>query len=156
MTRRTIATFISSFAMLGLLSGCGNDTDVDVNMDGTMEVETEEGTATIGGQSLPEGWPDDAPAYPGSTISYSASMNPETGKPGMAVVLSTNAPVATAATYYKTELASRGWSVDTAMEAGGTSIFSATKEGSVLSLLIAGAEGQTTITMAIEKMEDAE
>lgn len=148
-----MTAFVSGFAMLGLLSGCGGSTDVDVNMDGTMDVETEEGTAKIGAQSLPEDWPEDAPAYPGSTISYSASMNPQTGEPGMAVVLSTGDTVSAAATYYKTELASRGWSVDTAMEAGGTSIFSATKEGSVLSLLIAGAEGQTTITIAIEKTE---
>ncbi len=153
MTKRSIAALVTSFAMLGLLSGCGSDADVDVNMDGTMDIETEEGTAKIGAQSLPEGWPGDAPIYPGSAISYSASMNPQTGEPSMAVVLSTKDTVSAAATYYKTELASKGWSVDTAMEAGGTSIFSATKEGSVLSLLIAGAEGQTTITMAIENRE---
>ncbi len=150
MTRKSSLALLSSLAVLGLLAGCGGNADVDVNMDGTMEVETEEGTAKMGSQSLPEGWPDYAPAYPGSTVSYAAAVNAQTGKPGMAVVLSTTDTMPTAAAYYKTELASRGWTVDTAMEAGGTSIFSATKEGSTLSLLIASAEGQTTITMAIE------
>ncbi len=151
MSQKSVVTLLSSLTILGLLSGCGNNADVDVLMDGAMEVETEEGTAKMGSQSLPEGWPDDAPAYPGSTVSYSATVNPQTGKPGMAVVLSTTDTMPVAAAYYKTELASRGWTVDTAMEAGGTSIFSATKEGSTLSLLIASAEGQTAITMAIEK-----
>lgn len=143
MSQKSVVTLLSSLTVLGLLSGCGNNADVDVKMDGT---------ANMGSQSLPDGWPDDAPAYPGSTVSYSTSMNhPQTGKPGMAVVLSTRDTVSSASTYYKTELASRGWLVETAIEAGGTSIFSATKEGRLLSVIIVVAEGQTTITMAIEK-----
>lgn len=154
MTRMSVSTFITSFAILGLLSGCGSTTSVKTNIDGSMDIKTSEGTATIGStQSMPADWPEDAPAYPGSTVAYSASTNPETGKPALAVVLSTTDSSAVAATYYKTELASRGWKVDSAMEAGGTSIFSATKEGRTISLLIASAEGQTTITMAIEKGE---
>ncbi len=153
MSRTSAGTLISSFAALALLSGCGSTTSVKTNVDGSMKVNTSEGTATIGTQSMPADWPEDAPTYPGSTVAYSASTNPETGKPTLAVVLSTKDTMAAAATYYKTELASRGWKVDTAMEAGGTSIFSATKEGRTISLLIASAEGQTTITMAIEKGE---
>ena len=155
MTRKSVALLSSAF-LLGLLAGCGNPDGIDVNSDGSMDVETEEGSARIGTQSMPADWPEDVPSYPGATVSYSASMNPQTGKPGMAVVLASTDAIAKVAAYYKTELASRGWTVDTAMEATGTSIFSAKKDDRTISLLIAEADGQTTITMAIETGEAEE
>ncbi len=153
MKRRTISTLVTSLGVLGLLSACGgNGNDVDVNLDGSMDVETEEGTAKIGTQDMPNNWPEDAPgAYPGSTVSYSASMDPESGKPDMAIVSTTTDAAATVAAHYKTALAEKGWAVGTTMEGAGTSIFSATKDTRTMSLLITGTgQGQTTVTMAIE------
>ncbi|MSR67833.1 hypothetical protein EXS65_03360 [Candidatus Peribacteria bacterium] len=153
--KRSFKTIVSSLALLGLLSACGSSNDVDVNLDGSMDNETEEGTAKIGAQDMPSDWPEDAPgAYPGSTVSYSASMDPETGKPDMAIVSTTADNTATVTTHYKTELAAKGWTVGTRMEGAGTSIFSATKDTRTMSLLITGTgQGQTTVTMAIEIME---
>lgn len=127
--------------------------DVDVKADGSMEIQTDEGTATIGGGAMPSGWPEDVKAYAGATVTYSASMNAQTGEPGMAVVLMSTDDVATVAAYYKKELAAAGWTMGESMEASGTSILSGTKDDRVVSLMITGAEGQTAITIAISEEE---
>ena len=151
MSRTCIATATTSLVLLGLLSGCGGATNnVNVQSDGTVNVNTSEGTAKIGAQSMPENWPSDIPAYPGATVSYSTAVNPQNGKPGMAVALMTKDDAKTVTEYYKKELAGNGWTVDSVLGGAGTSIFSARKAGSMASFLIQGDKDQTTITMAIE------
>jgi hypothetical protein len=154
MTHKYVSTLLSSFTVLGLLSGCGNSSDVDVQSDGTMDIEVEGGTAKVGTQSMPSNWPEDVPAYPGATVSYSTSVNPQTGTPGMAVMLLTPDTLEAAATYYKTELAAQGWTVESSLEAAGTSLFSATKDQRTASVMINASEGQTAITVAIELGEE--
>ena len=149
---RLAQSTLSLLALTALFAGCGSGPQVTIGTNGAMHVVTSEGTATMG-QTVPSDWPSDVPVYGGATVTYSASVNPQTGKPGMAIVLTTTDAMATVATYYKTELASRGWAVQSALESAGNSIFSAVKDNRTVSLLIAGAEGQTTITIGIEKME---
>lgn len=127
------------------------DADVDMKGDGSMEIKTDDGTATIGGGEMPENWPEDVKAYSGATITYSATVNPQTGEPGMAVVLMSTDAVATIAAHYKEELTASGWDMGESMEAAGTSILSGTKDDRVVSLMVTGAEGQTAITIAISE-----
>jgi hypothetical protein len=126
------------------------DAQVDMQADGSMRVENDEGTAIIGGGSLPSGWPEEIGVYPGASISYSASVNPETGEPGMAVVLMSTDAVAAIAAHYKGALTAAGWTMGDAMEGQGTSIMTATKGTMTASFMITGASGQTSITIGIE------
>lgn len=149
MSKSPLRTLLSSVALLGLLSACGSS-NIGMNTDGTMDITTQEGTAKIGTQTMPENWPTDVPTYPNATVSYSTLVNSQTGKPGMAVALTTEDETQAVTDYYKKELSANGWTVDAAMVGAGTSIFSARKDNRTASFLIAGAEGQTTITMAVE------
>ena len=148
-TMRYVPSTLSLLVLSVLLAGCGSASQVNVGINGDMHVTTSEGTATMG-NTVPSDWPSDAPIYAGAQVTYSASVNPETGKPGMALILTTGATPEVAAAYYKKELVAQGWKVDTAMEAAGTSIFSAKKDSRMISLLITNTQGQTTITMSIE------
>lgn len=129
------------------------DTQVDIQNDGAMHVETDEGTAMIGGGNLPDGWPEDIEVYAGAELAYSASINPQTGEPGMAIVMMTEDDVAAVSAYYKQALSSGGWTTGDAMEGGGTSILTATKGNQVASFMITEADGQTAITIGINEAE---
>ena len=147
---RSVTALCSAASLLILLSACAS-TGINVNTDGSMDIQTDEGTTTVGGERMPEDWPEDAPAYPGATVSYAASVNPATGKPGMAVLLMTADAAATVNEYYTKELASQGWTIGATIQGGGTSIISATKDDRTMSLAIAKVENQTSITIGIEK-----
>ncbi len=131
----------------------GQDAQVDIQADGSMRVETEDGTAMIGGTSLPNGWPEEIAVYPGSSLSYSASVNPETGEPGMAIVMTTTDDIAMVSAHYKRTMQAAGWAMGDSMEGGGTSILQATKGDLEAALMIAGAAGQTSITIGITEAE---
>lgn len=170
MTSRPTLTIVTTLTTLALLAGCGQraaenmienameretgqDAQVDVNRDGSMRIETEDGTFTAGGTAMPDGWPEDAPAYPGATVSYAGTMNPATGKSGMAAILMTQDGGDAVAAYYKDRLTRDGWKIDTTMLGGDMSIVSATKDDRTLSIAVATANGQTTITMGVEGEE---
>lgn len=128
----------------------GGDANVDIKADGSMDVKTKEGTATIGSNKVPDGWPKEIAVYPGATISYSAAVNPDTGKPGMAIVMMSTDDVTTVAAYYKKEAAAAGWTLGQSMETAGTTILTATKGGMTASFMITGVENQTSIAIGVE------
>lgn len=131
--------------------GTGGDAKVDVDGE-SVRVETTEGTYVAGTQKLPEGWPADVPSYPKARISYSAAVNPATGRPASVVILTTREDMAKVIAYYKDTLGGKGWTMSTMMSAGGTTALTGKKDTRTLSLMVTGGEsGQTTITIAIEK-----
>lgn len=127
----------------------GENAEVDVRTDGSVKVETEDGTFQTG-NTLPADWPTDVPVYAGATVQYSASVT-ETGQPGSAAVLMTTDSAAQVASYYKKALKENGWTVESTIEAQGTTIFSATKDDRVVSFMSASAQGATTITLGVTK-----
>ena len=129
----------------------GDQGAVNVDANGAMHVTTSDGSYTAGGNQMPSDWPTDVAVYAGATVAYSASANPETGAPAQAIVLTTSDSTTAVATFYKTRLAQDGWVLSTTMDGTDMTIFSATKDTRTLSMLIAGSDGQTTITMGIEK-----
>lgn len=130
----------------------GDKADVNIGGDGKMEIKTEDGTFSTG-TDVPKDWPKDAPVYPGATVQYSASVNPSDGKPGQALVLMTADGPQKVVDYYTTELKDLDWTLSTTAQGGGSAMMGATKDGRVLSLMIAGTEGQTTITMGVADEE---
>ena len=125
--------------------------DVDYNGNGSATYSTSEGTATIGANSLPESWPKDAPKYPGATIQFSASSNPETGKPGAAVVFQTSDSAEKVTDFYKRELASNGWTIEGTATFGVATTIAANKGDRQIGIQIADAgNGTTQVTVGIE------
>lgn len=158
-------SMILAFSTLLILAACGKAPadraaenaieketggTADINSrDGTVHVETSEGTYDAGSNTLPTDWPSDAPTYPGAEIQYSASMNPTTGKQGAMVVLQTSESAEKVLAYYKTQLQSQGWSIEGTMSAGGSTTLAAKKGERVLSLIVSDAEGKTAVTLAV-------
>ena len=134
-----------------LLSACGSS-GTQVKVDGNaVHVETSEGSATLGGNTLPADWPTDVAVYAGATITYAASVNPQSGKPGNALVLTTADSAEKVAAYYKDMLKTNSWTTTGMMESVGTSIITATKADRTLSLMVSTSGGVTGITIGVEQ-----
>ncbi len=86
--------------------GGGN---VDIDDDGNVEVETEDGSLSVGTGELPDDWPEDIPVIEGATLegAYSSSSN---GESVHTASLTTDDSVADVLAFYKDELS--GWTVD--------------------------------------------
>jgi hypothetical protein len=162
-TSRSLVIVSSLFLIAGCSSVTGNvveraieketrgNADVDMDANGAMHVETEDGSFDMGGNTLPADWPTDAPIYAGATIQYAASVNPTTGNPGSAAVLMTTDAPADVAAQYKDALEDAGWTITANGNAMGMMTMAAAKDDRTLSALIAGQAGQTSITIAIER-----
>ena len=126
--------------------------NMDRNMDGSTTYTDNQGnSATVGGSSMPENWPSDAPQnYAGASIQYSGNSNPKTGEAGAAVVYTTRASVADVVAYYKTQLASSGWTVVGSANMGGATVVSATKaEQSFGVYIVDSGNGMVSVTAGV-------
>lgn len=63
-----------------------------------------------GGLALPDGFPKDIPVYPGSTVTMSVDV-----KDGMQVMLKTADPANKVFDFYKENLKSGGWAIETSV-----------------------------------------
>ena len=123
------------------------------HLDGSTTYTDNEGnSATIGGNSMPESWPSDAPQnYAGATIQYSGNSNPQTGKAGAAVVYSAQASAQAVVDYYKAQLSSKGWTIEATANTGVATVLSATKDGRTFGLYIVNSgSGTVSVTAGIE------
>jgi hypothetical protein len=102
----------------------------------------------MGGNALPTNWPSDAPVYPGARIQYSASGMQDEGE-GQGVMLSTTDSLQTVADFYAKALKENGWTIEGTMNAGTTSTIGGSKDGKMFTVVIAEANGTTSITLAI-------
>jgi|GEM_PF-2237439 len=66
----------------------------------------------------------------------------------------TTADVATVAAHYKQVFTAAGWTMGDSMEGGGTSILQAKKGSQDAAVMIAGAAGQTSITIGISETDE--
>jgi hypothetical protein len=123
-----------------------------VDDSGNMKLTTHEGTFATG-QKLPADWPTDAPVYAGADVQYSASVNPTNGKPGKAVVLMTKDDTKAVESFYESELVKQGWTIAEDAHTPVGYVVSATKDTRILSLMVGGAEGRTTITLGVSEAE---
>lgn len=112
--------------------------------------KTDNGTVTVGGNSLPSNWPSDVPQYPGAKIQYSGSSNPQTGEAGVSVVFEVNAAAQTVVDFYKRELASKGWKIDSTATMGSATIIGASKGGKIFSVsVVDSGNGTVSVTVVI-------
>jgi hypothetical protein len=131
----------------------GGNANVDMNADGSMHVETSEGSFTAGTNEVPKDWPTDAPIFAGATVQYSASVNPADGKPGAALILMTRESAKAVVAFYQSELAKEGWTMNGTMQAGNTTVIGAMKDLRAMSVAVTESDQQTSITIGIEKRE---
>ena len=124
--------------------------DVQYGADGTATYSNEEGSVTVGGGAYPSNWPADAPQYPGGSIQYSGSSNPQTGEPGSAVVFQVSGTSQSVAEYYSDKLASEGWTVEGTATVGVATTISAAKGGRTFGVYIADlGNGAVSVTAAV-------
>lgn len=123
--------------------------DVRPNMDGSATYTTDEGSVTVGGSTMPNNWPSDAPAnFAGATISYSGSSNPQTGEQGSVVMYSVNGSVEAIAAHYKSQLESNGWTIEQTANMGGATIIAAKKDSRSFGVYITPGEDGTAVVQA--------
>jgi hypothetical protein len=138
-----------SFVENAIERATNGEANVEMKNDGTMDITTKEGTFSTG-QEMPKDWPSDVAAYDGATVTYSASMNKTDETSGSALVLMTKDSANDVKAFYESSLKTNGWSITNTMQGGGTVIMTAEKDGRTLSVAIAEAEGQTSITIGVE------
>jgi|SRR3989344_1001897 len=124
--------------------------DVDRNSDGSATYTGDEGTVTVGSTSYPDNWPSDAPKYPNGKVMFSASSNPQTGAAGASLSLTTSDSPTAVIDFYKRELTSQGWNIESTASAGGAMVLSATKDDRTLGIWAAETDGVTQVTIGIE------
>ena len=121
------------------------------NADGSATYSSSEGSVTVGGGSMPDNWPGDAPAnYTGASIQYSGSSNPQTGQAGSAVVYNVNASAQAVIDYYKSELAKSGWTIEATANTGGATVLSAKKDTRTFGVyIVSTGTGAVSVTVGI-------
>ncbi|MBI4066674.1 hypothetical protein HY411_03075 [Candidatus Gottesmanbacteria bacterium] len=132
-----------------LESATGGKANVDVT-NAAVTVKTKEGAFSTS-TKIPADWPADAPVYPGSTVTYSGSSNPQTGESGYAAVLTTSDSAQKVRDYYSKELISQGWKTEATYNANESSVISATKDTRTFTVATAEAGGTTTITLGVSQ-----
>ena len=135
-----------------LLAGCSSGTSdqVNVNADGSMQVETNDGTVVTGGMAVPADWASDVPVYADANVQYTAAVNPVDGKPGQALVFTSSDSAQLVVEFYRSALTDNGWTVDASMAGPAGTVMSGTKDNRTVSMLIAEVDGTTNVTIGIE------
>ncbi|HEY4522581.1 MAG TPA: hypothetical protein VJH91_03040 [Candidatus Paceibacterota bacterium] len=138
---------------MGGIAGTMAGVDTDRNMDGSTTYTDDQGnSATVGGGSMPENWPTDAPAnFAGASIQYSGTSNPQTGEAGSAIVYTVSASSQAVADHYRAQLQSNGWKLENTANVGGATVLSASKGDRNMGIYITDAgEGKVSVTAGIE------
>ena len=134
----------------GIENASGGQVKVDAN-GGEVTVKGQDGsTVQWGSNKLPDGWPSDVTIYSGSTIQYSGSSNPASGKSGAAVIFQTSDPADKVVDFYKTDLAAKGWKIEGTYQSGTTDMIGASKNDRYLSIGISANDSMTAVTIGVE------
>lgn len=127
-----------------------NGSTVEKGLNGETTYSNNEGKVTVGGNSMPENWPSDAPKYPNGNISYSGTSNPQTGQSGSAVAFTTTDKTADVVSFYKKELLANGWTIEQTATVGAATTLAAKKGTRAFGVYIADTgSGQTSVTVGV-------
>ena len=161
-SNKTIFYIIGGLVVLGVLGGMMSrgagymglrqaGVNVQPGPGGAATYSNEEGSVTVGGNKMPDNWPSDAPSnFAGASIQYSGSSNPQTGQAGSALVYTVKASADAVAAQYKSELQSKGWTIESTANVAGATVISAKKDTRTFGAYISSAEeGNVTVQASI-------
>lgn len=103
-------------------------------------------------EGLPEGFPKDFPIYSNSKLISKWASTAE-GNEGISVVMESQDSVEKISSFYKTELASKGWTVTSTFSQDGSTVFSFEKDKTEGVLGITDAENKVSISITIGNKE---
>jgi hypothetical protein len=122
----------------------GKNTEVTVEGKDGAKVRLSSG----GNVSLPEGFPKDVPIYPGSTVTLSVST-----KEGVQVGLKTADAPAKVADFYKAQLKSQGWEIETTLDSEQGSMLVGKKQKTTVTAMVNSDSGGTMIMLTVQREE---
>ena len=121
--------------------------------DGMLNITGEKGekvqiaTATAGKEvPLPEGFPSDAPTYPGAKVVQSMKF-----PNGMTVMFQTADPTDKVSAFYKEKLKANGWEVKSTIDMPQGTMLVGSKGGQVLNAAVSHGDEGTTIALSLGK-----
>ena len=117
---------------------------------GQVRVTGKDGESTYAGGddvALPDGFPRDIPIVKGARI-VQAIGTPD----GSSVILLTGAERKSVLDYYKSELASGGWTVENSMQTPQNDILSLKKDNRALSLMVGDSRDETVVSLSVGVM----
>jgi hypothetical protein len=121
---------------------------VDIDDDGNVQVETEDGSFAANDGELPDDWPEDIPVIDGATVDSSFSTS-SGGDTVTTAAMTTDKSVEEVLAFYKEELS--GWTVDNES----TSEFNGVPSGSLIAsdgertASIGATEASGSVTVSI-------
>ncbi len=133
----------------------GEDYDIDVNRDGTVEIKGEDGESmniSAGTDvKLPNNWPSSIPLASEAKLSYAGSMNTGGSQQGLSVVYTTEMSVSEVTEFYKQELEQKDWKIEASVVTTDGSMITATKgEDESVGVYIGEADGVTTVNLTAQ------
>lgn len=164
--RRAALGAATAVFSLGLVTGCGADkiaekatekalegaaqgsADVDLDDDGGIKIETEDGALTVG-QGLPEDFPTEEVPLPEGEVLSGMSMAGQ----GWTVSLAVDGAPDQVAPEVRALLESGGYEIESSTEAGAMTILQATNDTYVLTVSVGEDNGGTNVgyTVAIQQ-----
>ena len=109
----------------------------------------------IGSGKIPDTFPKDFPLYPGAKVTSAVSGAQSGQNNGFWLTMSTTDSVDTVGTFYKSKLASNGWTIDATYTASGTTTETISKSGWSGSLAISNESSskETQIVIILSQEE---
>lgn len=170
MSRRVFIVMLALAFALGL-SGCGAVADkageeigeeiaggilgADVEVEGdSVTVETEDGSVTMSSTegALPDGFPDDFPVYDGAEIDATSTMAGDDSTDFYVNMYSDDA-AKDVYEWYKSELVSEGWTIDSdlfmATDGEDSGLLSASKGSDQVSIAVSTEDDRTAFTLVV-------
>lgn len=117
------------------MRGLGLDDDVGAKK-GKKPVETS--------VDIPRGFPEDVPIYQGSKVTQVSRVEGQ-----YAVNFQCLDPVSKVTAYYRDELVSKGWKMETPIEKGTQSLLNGQKQGRLLNMAITAAEKGSQVELSV-------
>jgi hypothetical protein len=147
--RKKKEAFAEKMMERALKTASGNKADVDIS-GGKVQIKTEEGNVTISGKgdlALPDTLPEDVPIYKNAGVMQTVDQ----GDQGLFLMLTTPDSVDQVAEFYRTAIAEKGWTSESAMDMPGNKMLTCSKGKLALHVMITGGEeGKTMISLTCQ------
>ncbi|HRY31165.1 MAG TPA: hypothetical protein P5328_02145 [Candidatus Paceibacterota bacterium] len=142
-----------AFFVFGSKKTIAPGVEINQKLNGDVTYTSEDGTVTVGTNSLPANWPSDVPSYPGAAV-LAGSVTEQDGQNRLTASFITNDNALTVSNFYKTELEKAGWTISQMTSMGNAAVLSADKDGRNVGLYIGTSEeGETSIVIGISTLE---